>query len=124
MKVTDRIATLLAAIRNCQVTGNAEWLQKHEISLSSVLRTYLPSGSGFDAGTTLEREKSSDKKLVFRTAYHHMNGGGYYDGWTEHLVTALPTFDGIEIRVSGRNRNSIKEYIVDVFWNALTQEYK
>lgn len=44
----------------------------------------LPSGSGFDAGTRIE--KSSDFSVVFFTEYHHMNEMGYYDGWTKHTV--------------------------------------
>ena len=57
---------------------------------------------------------------MFRVDFHHMDDNGYYDGWTEHVVTVKPSlcFD-IEISVSGRNRNGIKEYILDTFHHLL-----
>lgn len=48
-----------------------------------------------------------------------MNENGYYDGWTEHTVTVVPTFDGVDIRIGGRNRNDIKEYMHQTFDQAL-----
>jgi hypothetical protein len=51
-----------------------------------------------------------------------MNDTGYYDGWTEHTVTVTPSFSGINIRVSGRNRNDIKDYIHETFSYALRSD--
>jgi hypothetical protein len=51
-----------------------------------------------------------------------MNDAGYYDGWTDHIVIVSPSFDGIDIKISGRNRNDIKDYLHDVFHAALTEE--
>lgn len=47
----------------------------------------MPSGSGFDAGTRLDEDKTNDSRLVFTTAFHHMDEHGTYAGWTEHTVT-------------------------------------
>ena len=44
-----------------------------------------------------------------------MNEYGAYVGWTEHDVIVTPAFDGFNLRVTGRDRNQIKEYIGDVF---------
>jgi hypothetical protein len=52
-----------------------------------------------------------------------MNDSGYYDGWTEHVVTVTPSFiGGFNIRVSGRNRNDIKGYIAESFHHILKME--
>lgn len=72
-----------------------------------------PSGSGFDNGTQLL--VAERKRLVFGTAYHHLDDSGYYTGWTEHKVVVTPRFGGFDLRVTGRNRNGIKDYIADVF---------
>lgn len=75
-----------------------------------------PSGSGFDSGTTLG-DKSTPKKLIFNTSYHHMDDDGFYIGWTHHKVIITPSFDGMDIKVTGKNYNDIKDYIGDVFCN-------
>jgi hypothetical protein len=73
-----------------------------------------PSGSGFDAGTQVNEDRSDI--LLFTTAYHHMDEDGFYDGWTEHTVRVKPSLAwGFDLTVSGRDRNDIKDYIADVF---------
>jgi hypothetical protein len=76
----------------------------------------LPHGAGFDAGTSLDESQSHADKVIFHTSFHHMNDAGYYDGWTEHTVTVTPSLiHGINLRVSGRNRNEIKDHIAESF---------
>ncbi len=74
-----------------------------------------PSGSGIDCGTKLAMEKCSSDRIVFATSFHHMNDVGMYSGWTDHYVTITPTFDGIDVRIGGRDRNGIKDYLADVY---------
>lgn len=50
-----------------------------------------------------------------------MNDAGMYDGWTEHVITILPSFSGITISVSGSNRNDIKDYLAETFDYTLYQ---
>ena len=87
--------------------------------LIDLINENLPSGSGFDSGTTFDLESSTDKKLIFHTAFHHMSEHGYYTKWTEHKVTITPGFYGPEIKISGRDHNQIKDYISDVFLHLL-----
>jgi hypothetical protein len=94
---------------------NPTWFDKHSEKLNTWAKQHLPSGSGFDSGTTLDKDKSTGAKLVFNTAFHHMNEGGYYDGWTHHSVVVTPTFDGVFVRVTGVNRNDIKDHIAEQF---------
>ena len=82
-----------------------------------------PSGSGFDAGTELD-DKSTPKKLIFNTSYHHMNEAGFYIGWTDHKVIITPSFDGMDIKLTGKDYNAIKDYIADVFWGWVHADHR
>lgn len=114
------LARALQAHATCQRTGNAEWERKHMGEAKRLVREHLPHGAGFDSGTELDDMESTSERLVFRTAFHHMNEGGFYDGWTEHKVIVRPSlaFD-FTLTVGGRDRNGIKEYVVDCFDVAL-----
>jgi len=107
------------ALRYATNSGNEEWRQVWE-ELLEQCEELLPSGSGFDAGTSIVEASSS--KIVLRTSYHHMSDG-YYDGWTDHTVTVIPNLvNGFDLKISGRNRNDVKEYIADVFYDVLRSE--
>ncbi len=122
-RVANEIAGLIVAIKNCEISGNQEWHRaQHRDRLKSILRNYLPSGCGFDNGTEIDIENSSSEKLVFHTSFHHMNENGMYDGWTEHKITVKPSFFGLNISVSGRNRNDIKDFIAEEFLHRLEGE--
>ena len=114
------ISSLLSAIENCKKRNNTEWEDKHTVSLDTLVG-FLPSGGGIDMGPKLDTDKSTPEKLVFHFSYHHMNENGYYDGWTDHTLTVRPSLQfGIDTRISGRDRNQIKEYLFDTFHHALT----
>lgn len=113
------LAQALVAHANCVKSNNGEWQDRWTDRIDQMERM-LPSGAGIDSGTTIDRDASSGEKLVLRTQYHHMNDGGYYDGWTDHTVTVRPSFDGIDVSVSGRNRNDIKDYLHEVYSVALS----
>lgn len=121
-KLYAHIARLIKAIENCKQSGNDEWYAKHDERLSLLIANHMPSGSGIDSGTELD-PKSTPERLVFNTSFHHMDEGGMYDGWTDHqvIVTASLMF-GIDVRITGRNRNDIKEYLGGLFAAALEEE--
>jgi len=81
-----------------------------------------PTGAGIE---TLNLIHASGKCIEFWCSYHHMNHNGYYDDHSGHCVTVKPDlqFD-ISIRVNGRNRNDIKDYLGDVFQEWLMMEEK
>ena len=101
-----------------QNNANAQWGDIAQDRLAQLV-DLLPSGSGIDNGTKLESADAS--KIVLTAGFHHMNDGGYYDGWTEHRITIRPRFDGIDVTVSGRNRNDIKEYLGELYHAALSE---
>ena len=130
----SELSTLIDARKRCLADSispantperSAHWCDmadEHETKIEKLVRDLMPSGSGFDSGTKLDIDASHAEKLVFTTSYHHMNDGGYYSGWTEHVVTVTPGFAGLHIRVSGRDRADIKEYICEVFDQALCSD--
>lgn len=121
----SELSNLIQARKNCQEQRNIEWFNKHTDRILYLVAEYMPSGTGFDNGTKINLEESHAEKLVFYTEFHHMHDLGMYDGWTEHTVVVTPSFlSGLNMRVSGRNRNDIKDYIYEAFDLALKQEIK
>lgn len=110
------LARAFNAHGNCNKRGNMDGANNAINKIETMVRNYLPSGSGFDSGTKFNWQESNENKLVFNTAFHHMNEGGYYSGWTEHKVIVTPNLMfGFNIKITGRNRNDIKEYIHSCF---------
>ena len=97
---------------------NAQWGPIARARLDQLVNM-LPSGSGIDNGTKLVSASAS--RIVLECGFYHMDENGFYDGWTEHRVTVRPTFDSMDISVSGRNRNDIKEYLHEVYALALSE---
>ena len=123
-KLYQHLASLMQSIRNCEKSGNDEWRLRHTHAALALVDEHMPSGSGLDGDTGCHLDlagtlDSKSERLIFFASFHHMNETGYYDGWTEHVVIVKPSFDGIDIRITGPNRNDIKEYLHDLFMQAL-----
>lgn len=115
------IAKAVGCLQRCQANNNQEWATKHANALLELMAS-APHGSGIDRGTRLSTEANSEH-LQFEVAYHHMNDGGYYDGWTEHVLHVTPSFEhGFICRFTGSNRNDIKSYLSDVYNDWLGEE--
>jgi hypothetical protein len=122
MKTTlvKQIAQTVEARQNC-IKSNNPWADKHKEILNQ-LNDLLPSGSGIDNGTKIDIETSKPDRLVFNFSYHHMNEGGYYDGWTHHELIVTPSLvHGFNLRITGRDRNQTKEYLYEVYQSALSE---
>jgi len=120
--VYQHIAQLVLAIDNCKEKGNKIWEDNHTETIDSIVKKSLPCGGGFDCGTEFNFSESKPDRLVFTTSYHHMNENGMYSGWTEHKVIITPSlaFD-FDIRITGKDRNDIKTYMVDIYDAALRE---
>lgn len=103
------LATFCESRHNADKSGNTLWFNHWTSIVRKVVEEYMPSGVKIDL------DKSNSKKLVFHTAFHHMDENGYYDGWTEHTVTVRAAFDGFEITISGKDRNEVKDHLHEVF---------
>lgn len=120
--LAEAIANTVVAYHNCNTTPllNVEWKRNH-LNYLRELEQELPSGSGWDCGTSLVLDKCGHDRLVMTGSFHHMDSEtGMYDGWTNHTITVKASLVfGFNITVSGRNRNDIKDYLVDLFHAAM-----
>lgn len=122
MPVYRALATTIEARQNCLKSGNTEWQGRHSETILQIVENCLPSGSGIDCGTKIDLDQSTPDSLVFDVDYHHMNDGGYYDGWTQHRVIVTPSLAReISIRITGPDRNEIKEYLYECYHSALLE---
>lgn len=117
------IASTLQARNNCLARNpSRDMANQHENTIDHLCKDFMPSGSGIDCGTSFNWEESTPARLVFTTAFHHMNDGGYYDGWTEHKVIVTPSLtSAFDLKVTGRDRNEIKDYLAEEFRTALSE---
>jgi len=117
------LARAMAQLRHCEKSGNEEWAEKTQLRIEKLCDT-LPHGSGID-GThpRLQTEESSLNRLQISPAdYHHMDEYGYYDGWSSHDIIVTPSLAfGFKLRVTGRDKNDIKEFLYQVFEYALRE---
>ena len=123
MKLYQQFAQTFAALTNCRNNATLnDWETKHEERLEQLCKDYMPSGAGFDAGTTFDATASKPERLVFSTAFHHMNEVGVYDGWTHHTVIVKASLaHGFTLHITGRNKNDIKSFLGDEFHMILDQ---
>ena len=91
------------------------WFRTHENQINALVHEHMPHGAGFDNGTSIDFDRSTGERLVFTTAFHHHDEHGY-DGWTEHTVTVTASLAfNFSLKIGGRNRNDIKDYMHEVF---------
>ncbi len=133
-RVYVAIAQCLMALRNCEKAHDntttdseykhwADMCDMHEDRIAAIVKQQLPHGSGFDSGTKFDFERSTPDRLIFNADFHHMDDNGYYDGWTVHQVIVTPSLSfGFNVRVTGRDRRQIKDYIAETFNHCLSVE--
>ena len=122
-KLYKMLAVKINARNNCIEVGNQEFADIHEDSIIELVSEYMPSGSGIDSGVSFCFEKSDGEHLVFNFVYHHMNENGFYTGWTNHVAHVTPSLtNDYYIRITGVDKNSVKEYFYQIFSDALETE--
>lgn len=127
----QHIACLVQARKTCRArydadnanAGALEWFDRHTDRLNALARDFLAHGGGFDQGSSIDLDKSTEAKIIIETAFHHMSEHGYYNGWTNHSIVVTPSFAGFDLKVGGRNRSDIKDYIASVFDSDLSQPF-
>lgn len=120
MMLYERLAQLVQARLNTDhVAGQREY-HSHTDKIGELVKEFMPSGNGFDAGTQFVFSDSTGERLIFNTAFLHKNEQGGNNGWTEHTVTVLPSLlHGFTLTVGGKDREGIKAHIGQAFYNAL-----
>lgn len=72
-------------------------------SVLDAIEHQLPSGSGIDAGTKIERGPSErwdpDTGFVLTAGWHAMDSNGYYAGWHDFRVIVRATFSGPSVDI-------------------------
>jgi hypothetical protein len=124
-KVYQELASRLVALRNCNESGNEEWADKHEDRINEVVSGHLPSGSGIDSGNEFDLSRSTPDKLVIESGYHVMDENGFYNGWIDYMVIVEPSLQfGFTVSIRGKfgKRQDIKEYLEELYTNAIRQE--
>ena len=113
-----------AIVQNHRLENSPEWVNSDAvIDRAERIQRCLPRGSGIDAGTKIV--SVSDKQIVLTAGFHHMNEGGYYDGWTEHTIRVRASLMlDITVSVSGPNRNQIKDYLQELYARVMEQEFE
>ncbi len=127
MKLYQKLARLVIAIKNCEQSGNTEWQAKHTEELERLTGLYFPSGSGFDAGCSVDIEGSSGDVLVIRAPWHRMDENGYYDGWLHFRVVVNPSlYAGFTLTITEEtgtdDYSDVSLYVSDVFCNVLDMD--
>lgn len=124
-KIYHQISAALSALESENILP--EWRDRWNDVLDRIEKKYLPSGSGFDNGTKIDRGSWSrkDGSFVLLVDFHHMSEHGYYTGWTHHKVAVHPHLLWVyDLAVGGRDQNGIKEYISETLNYALDEDYK
>ena len=103
----------------------------YEYDLETLVKAWMPSGSGIDCGTKLDFEKSTPIKLVFTFDYHHMNEHGYYYAWSSHKLIVTPTFDDFDLKIIGQHPSKQKhntdwfhDYLYNTYRHALQSRFE
>ena len=123
-KVYQELAHRVQAIQNCKESKNALWEEKHKERIESIVKHFLPHGSGFDSGCTLDLERSKPEHLVITTAFHHMDDNGTYHHWQDYTVHVTPSLAfGLNLRITGRDWHDFKDYAYEEFQIALGEEF-
>lgn len=107
MKTT--LISEIASKCNWDKTVNDDYRWKCDLALS-ILQNELPY-----YGCKIDVSKSSISKVIITFDYHFMNDAGYYDGWEKYKLTVIPTLIGFDLKITGKNRNMIKDYFYDTF---------
>lgn len=120
--IAAHLASRAQARINCIAAGNTEWKMRYEERIADIERNHLPHGAGIDNGVKVNLDASNGDKVVLNVSFHTMNKHGYYDGWRDYIVTVTPAFDGVNVRITGRDYNGgLKDYLADLFSDLLTK---
>lgn len=115
------IAIALGARSRCLTNHNLTWTDTWTYRLIA-FRNQLPHGSGIDGGIHIEYDTTKPNQFQITFGFHHMNDHGFYTEWTEHVITVKPSFIyDFELKISGRDKNNIKDYLHDLFDSALRE---
>ena len=121
MKLCKAIAESSDIVRSRATAESVR--ERHNDVLDFIEKELLPSGSGFDSGTKINREKTTDTRIVLDTAVHPLTDAGYYTAWKHFsiIVSASHLF-GFTVKSSKKLPWNIREWVLDTFNEVLDTE--
>jgi hypothetical protein len=124
MKMTGLLynspASKIAAIENCRTSGNIEEIARHTAAILYLVERYMQADAGIEHGTCIDFSNSNQNHIVFDTRFDHTPEGSYSACWTRHKVIVTPALVcDFDIRITGRDRNGVKEDLREMFDEAL-----
>ena len=87
MKVYQQLARLVTAYHQVKPDYKNGFLERIEL----LLYGYFPHWSRFYTGTSINLDESQTDKIVLETEYHHMDGNGFYAGWSGWKLIITPS---------------------------------
>ena len=84
-----QLARIIGAYYRSIESKNTLWEEKHEATIRKMEKE-LPAVQ-VSIAVQIDLERSTGERIVLKTAYHHMNENGMYDGWTEHRIIITPS---------------------------------
>lgn len=102
-----------------------EWVQLYTTAANDIVKKYLPSGSGFDAGSLIDWETTQSEYIVISAPFHPMDAHGYYKDWVELMVAITPSLIGFNLHIMGSPEpevDELKDYVHQVFSDCLQAE--
>lgn len=119
--VIQRLAVLADRVNNLQQISH-ESLCDAENELDEFVRTYLPSGNGFDRGTSIK--SYSNNEIILEAPYHLMNDNGVYVGWIDFIIEVKARFIDIKLTVTPdvKDEYYVTDYVADTMYDAMMTE--
>lgn len=93
-RIADELVNLVTsnALHLARDEKRAQEIFQEALGNICTMEEHLPSGSGFDAGCSIDIKNADMNKIVIRCDFHHMNENGYYCGWSKNVATVTPSF--------------------------------
>jgi hypothetical protein len=113
MKVYQAIARALEARESCikyrkEAVEEKNFNKYNELvdmwdrKIERIEEQFLPHGSGFDTGETINVDESSPDKIVIYGEFHVMNEVGIYDGYAGYKIVVVPSLAyGFDLKLVG-----------------------
>lgn len=100
--------------------ANRKEMWAHDL-LDIIEKEYLPQGCGVEC--KILKDECREDRIVMWVVYHHMNENGFNVGWTYHKVFVTPSLRfGFDLKITGRNKDNVKEYLGDWLAHNLERE--
>jgi len=120
-KMTEPIYQVLGKqLRLLNQKGGFKYVYQVEEHIEMIINSHFPNGSGFDAGCTLDFDKSHEDRIEVKIPYHCMDEHGYYDYWIYPVLIITPSLAyGYDMRINWKGYNGKYKFLLSDYFNDL-----